>query len=78
LVLIIAMMVIGGWGTFLGPILGAFLLTWVSEVLHQTHEFRMIILGSLVVITAVAFPSGLSPYVERMWRLLRLEAGKAG
>lgn len=78
LVLIIAMMVIGGWGTFLGPILGAFLLTWVSEALHQTHEFRMVILGSLVVITAVAFPSGISPFVERMWRLLSLQVGKAG
>ena len=76
LVLIIAMMVIGGWGTLLGPILGAFLLTWLSEALHQAHEFRMIILGSLVVIAAVLFPAGLSPQIERFMHFVSGKFGK--
>ena len=76
LVLLLAMMVIGGWGTFFGPILGALLLTWVSEVLHQAHEFRMIILGSLVVITAVLFPAGLSPQIERFSRFIIRRLGR--
>ena len=76
LVLIIAMMVIGGWGTLLGPILGAFLLTWLSEALHQAHEFRMRILGSLVVIAAVLFPAGLSPQIERFMHFVSGKFGK--
>ena len=75
MVLVFAMMVIGGWGTFFGPILGAFLLVWVSEFLHETHEFRLIILGSLIVVASVALPDGLSPQVARLVNWVRRSMG---
>lgn len=71
MVLVFAMMVIGGWGTFSGPILGAFLLVWVSELLHETQQFRLLILGSTIVLASVALPDGLAPLIEgrlRHWR----------
>ena len=71
MVLVFAMMVIGGWGTFSGPILGAFLLVWVSELLHETQQFRLLILGSAIVLASVALPDGLAPLMEarlRHWR----------
>ncbi len=72
MVLVFAMMVIGGWGTFSGPILGAFMLVWVSELLHETHQFRLLILGSAIVLSSVALPDGLAPLIgERLRRWQR-------
>ena len=63
MVLVFAMMVVGGWGTFSGPILGAFMLVWASELLHEAHQFRLLILGSVIMLAAVALPDGLAPLI---------------
>jgi len=56
---ILAMTVIGGRGTVLGPILGAVLLTLLPEVLRSADEFRLIIYGALMIIFVTFFPVGL-------------------
>ena len=64
MVLLFAMMVIGGWATFSGPILGAFVLVWVAELLHEAQEYRMVLLGGVILGTSVFLPGGLVPLLQ--------------
>ncbi len=56
---LMAMIVLGGWGTFEGPILGTILLLILSELLHSIEQFRLIIFGLVMVIIIVLSPGGL-------------------
>src|SRR5262249_15012639 len=56
---LLAMIVVGGWGTFAGPIVGTALLTVLSELLQGISVYRLVILGLIMVVTIVAAPQGL-------------------
>jgi len=62
--LIISMVVIGGLGTLVGPIGGAFLVYVASEVLRGFGGYQLIVLALLVIVFARFFREGL-------WGLLR-------
>jgi ABC-type branched-subunit amino acid transport system ATPase component/ABC-type branched-subunit amino acid transport system permease subunit len=55
-----AMVVIGGEGAFIGPILGAIALTVLPEVLRVAAEFRMIVLAVLMIASIILWPYGLA------------------
>jgi len=55
----IAMLVIGGRGTLLGPVLGAFILTIIPEYLRVVAELRLIIFGLILLLTIIFIPRGL-------------------
>lgn len=65
LVTVLAMIAIGGWGSYAGPIAGAFFLIWVSEFLHEAHQFRMILLGGIIVFVCVVMPNGIISPITR-------------
>ncbi len=50
---------IGGLGSFWGPILGAAFLIFLTEGLRFLHEFRLIIYGALIILTMVFRPRGI-------------------
>jgi branched-chain amino acid transport system permease protein len=56
---IFCMMILGGLGTLAGPIIGAFLLAGLPELLRGAAEFRLIILGLLMVLLMIYRPGGL-------------------
>ncbi|MDR1884655.1 MAG: branched-chain amino acid ABC transporter permease [Synergistaceae bacterium] len=56
---IFCMMILGGLGTIAGPVLGAFLLAGLPEVLRQFAEFRLIALGLLMIILMIYRPGGI-------------------
>jgi branched-chain amino acid transport system permease protein len=56
---IFCMMILGGLGTIAGPIIGAFLLAGLPELLRGVAEFRLIILGLLMVLMMIYRPGGL-------------------
>ncbi|MDR1915565.1 MAG: branched-chain amino acid ABC transporter permease [Synergistaceae bacterium] len=56
---IFCMMILGGLGTIAGPVLGAFLLAGLPEVLRQFAEFRLIVLGLLMIILMIYRPGGI-------------------
>jgi branched-chain amino acid transport system permease protein len=68
-VLMIMMVVIGGSGTVLGPILGALALQFISEFLRQhftnVHTF---ILGAIIIVAVVLLPQGAVNYVREARR----------
>jgi branched-chain amino acid transport system permease protein len=56
---LIAMIVLGGWGTFWGPIIGTTALLVLSELLHGVEQYRLIIFGLIMTLVVVLFPGGL-------------------
>jgi branched-chain amino acid transport system permease protein len=55
----LCMSVIGGNKTILGGILGAFVLTIISELLRVFQGTRLIIYGLILVLTVIYMPNGL-------------------
>jgi branched-chain amino acid transport system permease protein len=60
-----AMMVIGGRGTFIGPIVGAAFLIVLPELLGRFAEYKMLIYGVLLVVAITYAPEGLVGRLRR-------------
>jgi branched-chain amino acid transport system permease protein len=64
-VLMIVMVVIGGSGTVLGPILGAVGVGYVSEWLRQHYTtVHTFLLGGLIILAVVLLPQGFTSYLR--------------
>jgi branched-chain amino acid transport system permease protein len=55
----IAFILVGGIGTLFGPLLGAVLLTWLTQSLQFLQDYRMIVFGPLLILLVMFMPSGL-------------------
>jgi branched-chain amino acid transport system permease protein len=51
--------ILGGLGSFAGPILGAALLVTLTESLRVLHELRLFVYGALIIVTMIFRPRGL-------------------
>jgi branched-chain amino acid transport system permease protein len=60
LITLLAMIIVGGVGRFYGPVLGALILTVLSEVLREFGPYRMLLYGSVIVAFVFAAPQGLA------------------
>jgi branched-chain amino acid transport system permease protein len=56
---ILTMVVIGGLGTFWGPVLGGVIFTFLPELLRAIADYRMIIYGLLMTVSIIFMPEGL-------------------
>jgi branched-chain amino acid transport system permease protein len=56
---VMAMVVFGGLGTILGPVLGAAFLTAMPEIFRFVQEYRNLIYGGLLVVMMLWQPGGL-------------------
>jgi len=63
MVIVLIMVVVGGQGTFYGPVLGAVLFTVVPELLRFTDNMRMAAFGLLLLVFVLFLPNGLSPMI---------------
>jgi branched-chain amino acid transport system permease protein len=57
---VVAMMVLGGRGTFIGPILGAVFLTALPEFIGRFAEYKLLIYGVLLVLAITLLPEGVA------------------
>ena len=62
---VVAMMVLGGRGTFVGPIIGAVLLGLLPEFLGKYAEYKMLIYGVILVLGMTMMPEGLVGWLRR-------------
>jgi len=69
--LFVAMLVVGGLGTFWGPMLGTALIMVVSEALRDLEEARLIVVGLILLLTIVLAPRGLVPLLQQGWARLQ-------
>ena len=73
-ILIILGPIIGGVGTLFGPLLGAFLLEFVAEVLRTLLEWlnidlpgsNQIFFGLVLLLVVIAMPEGVWPWLARL------------
>lgn len=63
--LVICMVVIGGMGTLVGPLVGAFLVYLLSEVLREVGGVQLIVFALAVILFARFFREGLAGLARR-------------
>ncbi len=56
---ILAMVIVGGMGTLIGPVWGAILLTVLPELLRGVGDLRLIIYGVAVTLVVLFMPGGM-------------------
>jgi branched-chain amino acid transport system permease protein len=66
---ILAMVIVGGMGTLIGPVWGAILLTVLPELLRGVGDLRLIIYGVAVTLVVLFMPGGIV-------QVARLTAGR--
>jgi branched-chain amino acid transport system permease protein len=60
------MVIIGGMGTIIGPILGTAFLTFLPELLRSVSEYRMVIYGGLLVLTIMFMRDGILGLIKKI------------
>lgn len=68
LLYLLSMMVIGGIGTFWGPLAGTVLLIVLDEFLKEIGEWRLAGLGTLLVLSVIFLPGGVVGALEKLRR----------
>lgn len=64
---LLAMIVIGGWGTFAGPILGAGIIIGLDQYLVAIGDYRALFEGLILAGIAVFAPQGLWPLLRKTY-----------
>ncbi|WP_207479986.1 branched-chain amino acid ABC transporter permease [Arenibaculum pallidiluteum] len=62
---IIIMVLMGGKGTLVGPIVGAVIVTLLEEYLREVQELRLTLFGLIVMAIVLFLPNGLMGFVAR-------------
>jgi branched-chain amino acid transport system permease protein len=57
----VIMVIAGGKGTLLGPVVGALLFTAVPELLREAQQFQMSIYGAVLILLVLFMPRGIVP-----------------
>jgi branched-chain amino acid transport system permease protein len=61
---LLAFILVGGIGTLGGPLLGAILLTVLTQSLQFLQDYRMIVFGPLLILLVIFFPQGIIGFVR--------------
>ena len=65
--LLVTMMVVGGMGTIIGPIIGTLLISFVQMQLQDVPEVKVAALGVVLLVVILLMPRGLVPFVGSLW-----------
>jgi branched-chain amino acid transport system permease protein len=57
--MILAMVIVGGMGTLVGPVFGAILLTLLPEFLRSIGDLRLIVYGASLTLAVLFMPGGI-------------------
>jgi len=72
---VVLMVISGGAGTLLGPLVGAALVVVVKTVVSGFIERWNFLLGAIFVAIVILMPDGLVPGTARLWRLVAARLG---
>ncbi len=75
---VLLMVISGGAGTLLGPIVGSALVVIVKSVVSGYIERWNMLLGAIFVAIVILMPEGIVPGSVRLWRLARRKIGASG
>lgn len=71
---LVILMVVGGKERFAGPIIGAILIEWLTEISRPLEEYRPIFIGALAILIVLLLPEGIAGIpsaVSRRWTRMR-------
>ncbi len=71
--IILSIVVLGGMGSIIGVILGAFILILMPEYLRALSEFRMLAFGGVMVAMMVFRPQGMIANIRRTYKFEKQE-----
>ncbi len=74
-VIFITMLLFGGSGNMLGPILGALIITFIQEGFQALSSYRMLIYGVFLLIVILFQPSGVTGIGHSLQNLLSRRGG---
>lgn len=66
----IAFTLVGGIGTLLGPVVGAVVVSWVTQSLQALQDYRMVVFGPLLILLIMFVPNGIIGSMEA-WSVRR-------
>jgi ABC-type branched-subunit amino acid transport system permease subunit/pimeloyl-ACP methyl ester carboxylesterase len=72
--LILSILLVGGAATLWGPIVAAFVVTFLSEALVDLGPWREIIMGAIIILVVVFYPGGLWAAIQELRE--RLDAAR--
>jgi len=64
---LLAFILVGGIGTLDGPLIGAILLTSLTQSLQFLQDYRMIVFGPLLILLVIFFPHGIVGFIRLRW-----------
>ena len=70
-VLFLTAVLCGGMGTFVGPIIGAVVITVINEAIQVLGSYQMLVYGIFIVVAVIYVPEGLVGVVKMIRRHLR-------
>ena len=65
--MMLIMVIVGGRGTLLGPVLGAAIFVLVPELLRVVEQFRPVLIGMFFLICIIFLPGGVYPGLVSLW-----------
>jgi branched-chain amino acid transport system permease protein len=65
-ILVIIMVIVGGLGSAIGPVMGAFMVTFLDNYLLYIQEFRMVIYALALIVILFLRPQGLLPWTPKI------------
>jgi len=68
-ILFVLVVMIGGAGTLLGPILGAIIVGVLPELLAHFEDIRLLIFGALLLVVLWTAPNGVVGLLSQLWTL---------
>lgn len=71
---VVLMALVGGLGTIIGPVVGAFVIVTMQNYLASTGEFVLVIQGFIFVVIVMAFRKGLVGELSDWWKARRKAA----
>lgn len=71
LINLFAMLILGGLGTRLGPIIGAIVGVYLDDRLASTEQYSQLIWGAIILVVVMLAPGGIVTSLSRIARWLR-------
>ncbi|MGE0576493.1 MAG: branched-chain amino acid ABC transporter permease [Reyranella sp.] len=65
---VVLMALVGGLGTIVGPVVGAFVIITMQNYLASAGEFVLVIQGAIFVVIVIAFRKGLVGEIAEFWK----------
>ena len=71
LINLFAMLILGGLGTRLGPVIGAIVGVYLDDRLASTEQYSQLIWGAIILVVVMLAPGGIVTSISRIARWLR-------